>query len=113
MRPAVSEATLDRDSLLYKKEIVEAKEDLDEEGREILEKYISKLASYSKQEMAEKPRLTGPEYYKLRKQIIPEMFPDRDVDLKKLRAAIRVHFYKGQVPDEALYKDAERGEIQQ
>ncbi|MCY4730497.1 hypothetical protein KY092_07990 [Natronomonas gomsonensis] len=109
----MSEATLDRDSLLYKEEIVEAKEDLDEEGREILEKYISKLASYSEQEMAEKPRLTGPEYYKLKKQILPKMFSERDVDLKKLRTAIRVHFYKGQVPDEALYKDAERGEIQQ
>ena len=109
----MSEATLDRDSLLYKEEIVKAKEDLDEESTEILEKYISKLASYSKGEMAEKSQLSTPEYYQLKKQILPEMFPDRDVGLKELRTAIRVHFYKGQVPDEALYKDADQGEIQQ
>lgn len=109
----MSEATLEQDNLLYKEEIVEAKEDLDEESREILEKYISKLASYSKQEMSEKPQLSSPEYYQLNKQILPEMFPDRDIGLKDLRTAIRVHFYKGQVPDEALYKDADRGEIQQ
>lgn len=109
----MNDVSLGEEGLLYKEEVVEAKEELDKQDREILEKYLSKLASYSKPEMAKKPELTGPEHYKLRKEIIPEMFPDRDVGLKEVRTAIRIHFYKGQVPDEALYKDAGRGEIQQ
>ncbi|WP_058825719.1 hypothetical protein [Haloferax sp. Q22] len=106
----MSDVTLDQDNLLCKEEVVEAKEDLDEESTEVLEKYISKLASYSKQEMSGKPRLSTPEYYQLRKEVLPEMFPDRDVSLQDLRRAIRVHFHDGRVPDEALNKDAGRGE---
>lgn len=108
----MSEIEIDQDDFLYKEEVMEAKEDLDEESRGIVEKYVRKLSCYSKQEMAEKPRLSTPEYYQLKKQILPKMFPDRDVGLRDLRRAIRVHFYKGQVPDEALYKDTGRGENQ-
>jgi len=108
----MTEANLNQESLLYKEEVVEAKEELDEESRKILEKFISKLASYSKQEISEKPRLSTPEYHQLKKQILPEMFTDRDVNLRDLRRAIRVHFYKGRIPDEALYKDPNGGENQ-
>ena len=105
----MSEIEMDEDDFLYKKEVIEAKEDLDKESREIVEKYVRKLSCYSKQEIAEKPRLSTAEYYQLKKQILPKMFPDRDVGLRDLRRVIRVHFYKGQVPDKALYKDASRG----
>lgn len=96
---------IDLDNFLYKKQVLEGKENLDEELADILDKYISSLASYSKEEMSEKPDITPEDYYKLKNKVIPEMFPDRSIGLRDLRRSIRVHFYKGNVPDKVLDKD--------
>lgn len=81
---------------ITREKVLEAKEQLDDEDREIFEKYLNELASYSKVEADEK-KLTVREKQKLKHDIVGQAFPEKEVDLMDIRRAIRREIHRDRI----------------
>lgn len=74
-------------------EIIEKKNDLSEEDRDLFEKCLSSWASHGKKEMAAKPGISAKDKKRM-DGIIEEMFPDQEIGFSDVRKIFRVFYHE-------------------